>query len=154
MQQPFFIGVINVVQLDVSINVGVVMSKTDIKKRLHTCYKNTAKGLHCRCLRIASFKRKYIRSIVERYIPGASKNKPFWKSNIEAAIFYLCSTKFLYYLCNALYYCKKKVTVILPLRNRIFHKNFVMIITLDNTSSNKWASDLRVNLIYQCFKVN
>ena len=56
MQQPFFIGVINVVQLDVSINVGVVMSKTAIKKRLHTCYKNTAKGLHCRCLRIASFK--------------------------------------------------------------------------------------------------
>ena len=49
----------------------------------------------------------------KRYSTGASKNKPFWKSNIEAVIFYLCSPKFMYYLCNALYYCKKKVRVIL-----------------------------------------
>ena len=57
--------------------------------------------------------KKYIRSIVGRDIPGVSKNKPFWISNIEAVIFYLCSPKFVYYLCNALCYCKKKVRVIL-----------------------------------------
>ena len=59
------------------------------------------------------FKNIYIRSILGRDIPGASKNKPFWKSNIESVIFYLCSPKFMYYLYNALYYCKKKVRVIL-----------------------------------------
>ena len=127
-------------------NVHYSRSMTATASKICTELRSTAS--------FSSFQKKYIRNIEGRYIPGASKNKPFWKSNIEAAIFYLCSTKFLYYLCNALYYCKKKVTVILPLRNRIFHKNFVMIITLDNTSSNKWASDLRVNLIYQCFKVN
>ena len=58
-------------------------------------------------------KNIYIRSIVGSDIPGTSKNTPFWKSNIEAVIFYLYSPKFMYYLCNALNYCKKKVRVIL-----------------------------------------
>ena len=72
------------------------------------------------CTKVANYcifqfisKNIYIRSIVRKDIPGASKNKPFWKSNIEAAIFYLYTPKFMYYLCNALYYCKKKVRVIL-----------------------------------------
>ena len=59
------------------------------------------------------FKKKWIRRIVGRDIPGASKNKPFWKSNIEPAIFYLYLPKFMYYLCNTLHYCKKKLRVIL-----------------------------------------
>ena len=71
------------------------------------------------CTRVAKYcifqfiSKKFIRSIVGTDIPGASKNMPFWKSNIEAAIFYLCWPEFMYYLFNALYYCKKKVRVIL-----------------------------------------
>ena len=71
------------------------------------------------CTRVAKYcifqfiSKKYIRSIVGKDIPGASKNKPFWKSNVEAVISYLCSPKFMYYLCIAFYYCKKKVRVIL-----------------------------------------
>ena len=62
-------------------------------------------------------------SIIGRDIPGTSKNKSFWKSNIEAVYF-------IYVYQNG---CKLELE---PLRNRIFHKNFVIIITLDNASSN------------------
>ena len=80
-----------------------------ITHMIATALKVCARVLHLS----VHFKKIYIRSIVGRDIPGASKNKPFWKSNIEAVIFYLCSPKFMYYLCNALNYCKKKVRVIL-----------------------------------------
>ena len=98
---------------------GIIASGKTIKhSNVHYSRSMIAKALKI-CTRVAKHcifqvisKNIYIRNIVGTDIPR-SKNKPFWKSNIEDVIFYLCSPKFMYYLCNTLYYCKKKVRMIL-----------------------------------------
>ena len=57
--------------------------------------------------------KKIIKSIVGRYIPNASKNKPLCNSYVEAVIFYFCSPDFIYYPCHTLYCSKKKATMVL-----------------------------------------
>ena len=98
--------------------------------------------------------KKYIRSIVGRAIPDSSKNTPFWKSIIELLYFiYAHQNLCIIFVMHSTIARKRLEWFWESLRNRTFHKNFMMIITLDNTSSNTWARHLRVNPIYQCFKV-